>query len=111
MAYPFRALVDGVYSELHDDLDRPQADSSNYSDDRVHCHASRGGFKKELQYRSMIKKERDEHCWPCDAWSTEEMDLCGIEDKEDDAIVTYLFADSGQYHHANVRRGERGSDP
>lgn len=39
----------------------------------------------------------DAHRWACYTRSTEEVYLCGIEDEEDDAVVAYLFADSGQY--------------
>lgn len=40
------------------------------------------------------KKRTHEHCWSSDARSTEEVDLCGVEDEECDAIVTYLSANS-----------------
>lgn len=50
----------------------------------------------------MIRKEKaDAHRWARYARSTEEVYLCSVEDEESDAIVTYLFADSGQYG-ANV---------
>lgn len=40
MTYPSGAFVYGIYSELHDNLDRPEANSPNYSNDGVHRHTS-----------------------------------------------------------------------
>jgi hypothetical protein len=47
--YPFRAVVQGVDAQLHDDLDGPEADCAYGTDDGVHGDASGSGKRWQLQ--------------------------------------------------------------
>lgn len=42
--YPFGAAIKGIDAELHNDLDTPERDGADHSDNGVHRHAAVNGI-------------------------------------------------------------------
>ena len=48
VTYPGGALVERIYSHLHDDFDRPQAERTHDANNRIHGHATGGIFASSV---------------------------------------------------------------